>query len=144
MFAKREYQTALKVLGFEQDKRTKTSGSHIRYTHTKYKNIIAGIDDHKDTKDMQFKIHKELIRTMALIVWIECRRKDGTVDFEKAGSMLDVITPAMAKEILVKLKKLDYKSDSFLLVLLNKKLTAEISKVKPSMNNDSILEYIIN
>ena len=42
------------------------------------------------------------------------------------------------KQILVKLKKLDYRSDSFLLALLNKKLTAEISKVKPSSN---VLEY---
>lgn len=144
MFAKRDYQTALKALGFKQDKTTKTSGSHFRYTHIKYKNIIAGIDDHKDTKDIRFKIHKELIKTMALVVWLECRRKDGTIDFEKAESMISPITPAMVQEILEKLKKLDYRSSSFLLALLNKKLSAEIFKSKQTINNNSILEFITN
>ena len=144
MFSKRDYQMALKKLGFKQDKNSKTSGSHTRYSHSKYKNIIVGIDDHKDTKEMPIKIHQELIKSMSLLVWIECRNSDGSLDYEKATAMLELINKEMANEIMAKLKTLDYRSDSFLLKLLSKKLVAEISKSKPAKDNVSILDYILN
>lgn len=140
MYTKKDYTTALLKLGFIQDDNTKTCGSHIRYYHSIYPNIYAGIDDHKNTKEMNQNICMELIRTMLLIVFLECRKENGEIDYKKAKSMLKEIDKSMASELLTRLKKLNGKS--MLLSIVPKRLATEVSKAKKKLTEESILSYI--
>ena len=142
MYTKKEYVSALLKLGFIKDDNTRTCGSHIRFYHAEYKNIYAGIDDHKNTKEMSENIHIQLIRTLLLIVFLKCRKDDGEIDIQKAENILKDLDKSMASELLKKLKKLNGKS--MLLSIIPKRLATEVSKVKKNLTEETILSYLKN
>ena len=144
MFSKRDYLSALAKLGFVKDSASRTDGSHIRFYHCKYKNIYAGIDDHKNTTEMKKSIHLELIKAFVLVVYLDCKKQNGTIDFDLVKEKLSGLDTTMAKSIMQRLKKINTNERDFLKGLLTKKLLSEISKIDNSLNDGVIEDYIIN
>jgi len=143
MVSKADYQYALVQLGFIKENNSRTDGSHIRYHHSQYKNIVTGIDDHKNTKEMNSNIHKELIKAMSLILWLECKDENNIIDFEKVKKITSKLNDELKNAIIKNLKKLNENKPNLLMQIVPKKLLTEISKAKNEVSDKTIIEFII-
>ncbi|MBQ8615723.1 MAG: hypothetical protein IJ415_04080 [Clostridia bacterium] len=142
MISKSEYLTALYQLGFVKETASRTDGSRIKFQHIKYPNLFAGIDDHKNTKEMSQKIHKELLRVMTLTVYIECKDDNNVVDFIKVQEILGKLNRELAGAIIKNLQKLDNNDINSFAQILPKKLYNEILKIKGEVNCQEVVDYI--
>ena len=87
MLSKVEWISSLTKLGFVKDTISRTDGSHIRFYHSEFTNLFVGIDDHKNTKEMSLFIHKELLQTVTLLIWIKSKAQDGVIDLKKVNEL---------------------------------------------------------
>ena len=144
MVSKDDYLVALSQLGFYKEKQSRTDGSHIRFHHKQYERVITGIDDHKNTKEMKPRVHKDLINAMSLILWLECKDENGNVDFEKVNKLIQKLNNELKSGILKNLKKFKENRPGLLSQIVPKKLLSEVDKVYGDMTEESILNYIQN
>ena len=98
MISKENYLEALSQLGFVKEKASRTDGSHIRFHHSQYEKVVAGIDDHKNTKEMKIHVHRELIKAMSLILWFMCKDENNVIDFEKVKKIVAKLNDELKNE----------------------------------------------
>ncbi len=144
MVSKEDYLEALSQLGFYKEKQSRTDGSHIRFHHKQYERVITGIDDHKNTKEMKPRVHKDLTNAMSLILWLECKDKDGCVDFNKVNKMIQKFNHELKANILKNLKKFNENKPGLLIQIVPKKLLSEVDKAYGDMSEECVLSYIQN
>ena len=142
MLSKDEWISSLIKLGFVKDISSRTDGSHIRFYHTEYPNLFAGIDDHKNTKEMNIKIHKDLIQSVTMLVWIKSKDENGNIDINKAKEITKKLPKELKTEIIKKLKDFEKEKINLLLKIIPKRLLAEMGKISPQITEQDILKYI--
>jgi len=142
MISKEDYQIALTQLGFVKEKSSRTDGSHIRFHHSQYDKVITGIDDHKNTKEMKPNVHRDLIKAMSLILWLECKDENGNVDFDKVKKIVSKLNEELRNGIIKNLKKLGANKPNLLMQIVPRKLLAEIKNARSEITDEIILEYI--
>lgn len=142
MLSKDEWYASLAKLGFVRESASRTDGSHVRYYHPEYPNLFVGIDDHKNTKEMSDKIHKELILTVTMVVWLQCKDEDGNIDLEKAKELTKKLPKELKAEIKKRLKEFEKERINLLLKIVPKRLVSEVGKISTHITEQDILKYI--
>lgn len=139
MLSKDEYLVEIKRLGFIKYAVARTDGSHLRFDHPKYENLFIGIDDHKNTKEMALTIHKEIIKTIALFIYLETQDEKGDIDFEKVKIMTRKMNEELYNSVLKLLKKVKKNGIS---TLITARLQGELEKVYDNISIESLSAYI--
>ena len=139
MLSKEDYIDALLKLGFVREPASRTDGSHIRFHNSKYNNLYTGITDHKNTKEMNRLVHKDLIKTMSTYIWLETRNENNNIDFKKAKEMLKKIDEELSRTIIKVLKKADGKD---VINIIPQRLHDEVAKVYDSVSTKEVCLYI--
>ena len=141
MLSKGEWISSLLKLGFVKDSASRTDGSHMRFYHSEYPNLFVGVDDHKNTKEMSLKIHKELLQSVTMLVWIQSSQEDGGVDVEKAKEITKKLPKELKAEIIKKLKDFEKDKMNLLLKIIPKRLFNEVDKISSQVTEQNIINY---
>ena len=139
MLTKEDYIDALLQFGFVKEHASRTDGSHVRFHHSKYSNLYAGITDHKNTKDMSKQVHKELIKSIATYVWLETRDDNNKIDFKKVKELLKKVDEELGQAIIKLLKKADEKD---VVNIIPQRLHDEVSRLYDNVTTEEICSYI--
>ena len=139
MLTKQNYIEAFSVLGFVRETASRTDGSHIRFHHPKYPHLYVGITDHKNTKEMNKTVHKEILKALATYVWFETKNENNFIDFDKAKELLKRVDGELIQSIIKMLKKANGKDVSG---IIPQRLHDEISKLYDNVSSEEISLYI--
>ncbi len=140
MTSKEDFKRALKKLDFIQDKNTRRAGSHIRWHNRMFPNIIIGLADHKNTREISPSVRLELINTMALVVWLKSIDDNKEFDISRAEYLLEDVDEHLAEQIIQRAKRIDYGTENSIANSLPRKLLQEIVKRNIKLNNVEIMK----
>lgn len=139
MLTKQDYLDALTILGFIRETASRTDGSHIRFHHPKYPNLYVGITDHKNTKEMNKTVHKEILKSITTFIWFETRDGNNKIDFNKVKDLLKKVDDELISAVIKLLKKANGNDITY---IIPQRLHDEVSKLYDNVSVEEISSYI--
>ncbi len=105
-----------------------------------FPNIIIGLADHKNTREISPSVRLELINTMALVVWLKSIDDNKEFDISRAEYLLEDVDEHLAEQIIQRAKRIDYGTENSIANSLPRKLLQEIVKRNIKLNNVEIMK----